>query len=643
MVVSAAASVGSSLATLWPAETIGRVRVIGGVLLLLVSAAILVRLPAWQLALGVGLAAYAWALWRKPSLWLIVVPALLPSLDLATTTGWYFVDELDLFLLVTVAVALLRPASGDAPARLPRRAVVLLALFAASYAIATLRGLFPFTPFNLTALADPYGSWETLRVAKGVIWAFVLLPLLRQAFASPTRAGRHLVTGMTLGLLLAGAAVFWERLVFTGLFDFASDFRATGAFSGMNTGGSEIEAYLAMALPFALLALTQRGGAYGAALGLAAIVLGSYALLVTFARGGYAAGAIALGVAAIGLVVARRAGGRGARSFGRKVGTGVTGAVVVLLAIAVVSGPYMTGRFAGTGSDLQTRWKHWADAVGMMDDGWATHVFGMGVARFPETYFWKTAKSDRPGTFAFAEEAGNMLLRLGAGDALYLRQKVAVEPHGQYRLSLDARSAVPGVRFTVFLCEQTLLYSARCKSQSFATAQGGGWHSFDAAVDTGDVGSGSWSEHRPVYLGVSYRGGEAAVDIDNVRLVLPSGESLLRNGDFERGFDFWFFAADGHLAWHVKSLWVAIYFDQGLLGVVAFALLVGYAVAVLASSVRRGSRVSAVILAAVAALIVVGLLESPFDFPRVALLFYLMLFAGIVRSGAVPGGSGYVG
>ena len=66
----------------------------------------------------------------------------------------------------------------------------------------------------------------------------------------------------------------------------------------------------------------------------------------------------------------------------------------------------------------------------------------------------------------------------------------------------------------------------------------------------------------------------------------------------------------------------------------AFGLLVGYSVLVLVSSIRRGSRVSAVILAAVSALIVVGVLESPLDFPRIALLFYLLLFAGIVRSGA---------
>lgn len=637
-IATAPTSLTRSIGALWPPGKMDRVRFVGGVVLLLVAAAILFRFPMWQAVLGIALAGYAWALWRDRFLWLIVVPAVLPSLDLATASGWYFVDELDLVLLVTVGVALLRPAAGVPAVPLPRRAVILLVLFAVSYAVATLRGLLPPGPLDLNALSNPYGPFESLRAAKGVMWGFALLPLLQRAFASPEKAGRYLVTGMTLGLLLAGAMVFHERLVFTGLLDFSSDFRATGAFSGMNTGGSEIEAYLVMALPFALLTLMQRGRWYVGALGFAALVLGAYALLVTFARGGYAAGAIGLVITALGLLVARRPRRGGGRSWGRIAGVLATSGVMVVLVLAAVSGPYMAGRFAGTSSDLQTRWNHWNDAVAMMDEGWATSLFGMGVGRFPETYFWKTEKDDRPGTFAFVEERGNRFLRLGAGDPLYLRQKVAVQPHTSYRLSLDARSDEPGMKINVFLCEQTLLYSARCKAQSFATGQGGArWQPLEAAIDSGEVGSGSWLARRPVYLGLNYPVGESAVEIDNVRLVSPDGTNLVRNGDFERGFDHWFFAVDGHLAWHVKSLWVALLFEQGWVGVLVFGNLLAYAAWRLAKSIRRGSRVAVAILSALSALLVAGSLESPLDFPRVALVFFLLLLAGIVRSRALVG------
>jgi VanZ family protein len=649
---SAGGALAPSTRFVWPSGWADRARFVTGAILLGAVAVVLVRFPVWPLPLGVALAAYAFALWRKPSAWLVVVPAALPALDLATVSGWYFVDELDLVLLVMVGVALLRPADGVRWVPLPRRATVLLTAFAIAYAIAVLRGLLPLSPLDLNALSNPYGSYETLRVAKGVIWAFALLPLLQRAFASPEESGRHLVTGMALGLLLAGAAVLHERLVFTGLFDFSADFRATGAFSGMHTGGSQIEAYLVMALPFALLALTQRRLWYVRVLGLAALVAGSYALLVTFARGGYAAGAVGLTITALGLLVAQRHSRRGGRSSGRLAATAVTGGIVVLLVAAAVTGPYMAGRFAGTTGDLQTRWNHWGDAVAMMDEGLATSLFGMGVGRFPETYFWKTEKGDRPGTFAFLEEKGNRFLRLGAGDPLYLRQKVALQPETSYRLSLDARSDEPGMQFNVFLCEQTLLYSGRCKAQSFSTGQplpagqsfaavpsltkghgGNGWQPLEAVVDSGEVGTGSRLAQRPVYLGLNFPAGEAAVDLDNVKLVSPAGENLLRNGDFERGFDYWFFAADGHLAWHIKSHWAAVLFEQGWLGVLALAILLAYAGVRLGKLIMKGSRVSVGIFAALSALLVVGIFDSPFDFPRIALLFFLLLFAGIIRSG----------
>jgi VanZ family protein len=628
-----AAVVTPSVAAIWPRDPAGWARLAGGVALLLVAAVVLTWFPAWRLALGAALVAYAWALWRDPSIWLIAIPALLPSLDLATRTGWYFVDELDLFLLVTVGIALLRPAAGEAPAPLPRRAVLLLGLFAASYAVATLRGLLPLSPLDLNALSSPYSAFESLRVAKGVIWAFALLPFLQRAFASPVSAGRYLVTGMTVGLLLAGAAVFHERLVFTGLFDFSTDFRATGVFSGMNTGGSEIEAYLVMALPFALLSLTQRRRWYSAVLGLGAFTLGGYALLVTFARGGYAAGALGLLVAALGLFVARRRGPGSARPWRRLAGIGMASAIVALLAVVAVSAPYMAGRFMGTAGDFETRWSHWADAVRMMDDDWKASLFGMGVGRFPETYFWATTKNDQPGTFAFAEREGNRFLRLGGGDPLYLRQKVHTDPHAEYRLSLVLRSDQPGAGLRVYLCEQTLLYSGRCHSQLFAVGGAGeSWQRAEASIAMGEIGSGHWLAQRPVYLGLSHGTGESLVEVDNVKLVSRDGVDLLRNGDFEGGFDFWFFAVDGHLAWHIKNLWLTVLFEQGWSGVVAFGVLIVSAVIGIGASVIRGSRVSAVILAAVFALLAIGLLESPLDFPRIALLFFLLLFAGMTRS-----------
>ncbi|MFZ3287624.1 MAG: hypothetical protein WA191_12345, partial [Telluria sp.] len=54
--------------------------------------------PLAPLLLGYG----ALLCWR-PTLWLALLPALLPVLDLAPWTGWFFLEEIDLFLLMSAA------------------------------------------------------------------------------------------------------------------------------------------------------------------------------------------------------------------------------------------------------------------------------------------------------------------------------------------------------------------------------------------------------------------------------------------------------------------------------------------------------------------------------------------------------------
>src|SRR5690242_13770197 len=94
------------------------------------SAAIMLagRYPLPLLWKAVPLLAYGVLLWLRPEAWLLVVPAVLPVIDLAPWTGWLFVEELDLLLLTTLAVGYLRTAARPAAIRLPVGARVLLGL-----------------------------------------------------------------------------------------------------------------------------------------------------------------------------------------------------------------------------------------------------------------------------------------------------------------------------------------------------------------------------------------------------------------------------------------------------------------------------------------------------------------------------------
>ena len=82
------------------------------------AAAIAVNYPLVPWVLGIALPLYGLALWRWPSLWLAVIPAMLPAVDLTPWTGWTLVGEPDLFVLVTIGSLALRrrhatPISGS--------------------------------------------------------------------------------------------------------------------------------------------------------------------------------------------------------------------------------------------------------------------------------------------------------------------------------------------------------------------------------------------------------------------------------------------------------------------------------------------------------------------------------------------------
>src|SRR5271165_4251575 len=63
-------------------------------------------IPVWPLAAMMIL--YGAALWRWPALFLVVVPAALPALDLGMWTGWTMIGEADLVMLASMGVLLCR-------------------------------------------------------------------------------------------------------------------------------------------------------------------------------------------------------------------------------------------------------------------------------------------------------------------------------------------------------------------------------------------------------------------------------------------------------------------------------------------------------------------------------------------------------
>ncbi|WP_295991485.1 hypothetical protein [Rugamonas sp.] len=256
--------------------------------------------PAPPALLAAALAVYGAVLWYRPALWLLLVPAALPALDFTPWTGWFFLEDLDLLLLATCAVGYWRVAATPATSRLPPVVGTALTLLTLSYAVAAWRGVTPLPPLDANAFSNYTSHYNSLRIFKGLLWPLLLLPLLRRtAGADGEQLRRWFGPGMMLGLALASAALIWERKLFPGLSNFSSDYRPTGAFSAMHTGGAALDAYLAMAFPFVAVWLVGQRSRVRVALGLACFLLGVYSGMTTFSRDIYLAYASAGAVLAL--------------------------------------------------------------------------------------------------------------------------------------------------------------------------------------------------------------------------------------------------------------------------------------------------------------------------------------------------------
>jgi len=622
-------------------------------------------------ALAPVLVCYAGALCWRPALWLFLLPALLPNLDLAPTTGWFFLEEIDLLLLITVCCGYARyrrlaaDHHGTTPGSHSPNPTLALpdwpALFAAGLVLMSVactiglwRGLWhepwggvpPWPAFDANAFNHYFSAYNALRIAKAWAWTLLLLPLLRRTAGSGARRlATHFVPGMLTGLLFVTCAAIRERYEFPGLLNFSSDYRITAPFSAMHTGGAALDGYLALCTPLLAMCLFRPRHAWRAAAGLALLGLALYAGLATFSRGLYAAYGLALIV--VGAAWWTAAPLR-AQPNSRRLALAVTASASLLVlgaGLAFKDGYFVERRFATAPADLQHRLQHWRQVWHLMDDTPATLALGMGLGTFPATYYWRNPVHETLPNYRYVDEAGNgnRLLRLAAGEyaagygeLLRFWQTVPIVPGHDYQLAIDVRTSAPMAFLHLRLCERQLLYPVNCIAVPLRRlATGPQWQHLSMNFNAGVLGSRT----APVRLELAVEGQRATVDVDNASLrQLPEDRELLRNGSFTDANNYWFFSSDRHhLPWHIKSLPLNLYFDMGWPGLLAAAvLLVATCAPLLRRAERRHDNVDAAAwLAAIVGFQLVGCFDSLIDVPRMSLLFMLVLGAAALQPAAV--------
>jgi hypothetical protein len=582
----------------------------------------------------------------RPHAWLFALPALLPVLSLAPWTGWWLVDESDLFVLAVLAGAygrrVVSPCRDDetmaiASTREARMQLALGMALLATLLLGVLRGWLDASSSTAVpwagALTTHHDSaWNTLRVAKSLLWALLLWPLLRASVQAGHR--QHLAAGVFTGLLLVGAIVLWERHTYAGLVDFHDAYRTSAAFWEMHVGGGAIDMYLVLAVPFACWALWSAPTRLRALLALLVLALGVYAALTTYSRGVVLALMLALAWM-LALAVHRQLALR-AHGVDRR---GAVLAVALLLAgeaaLVLGGGALLPKRLAQSGEDLMGRVAHWQAGLLLLHTP-ADWLLGLGLGRLPAHYSRAVPGGEFPGQAAWAQDAqgGSRLLLSSPASRgeraadFGLTQRVHLQPDGSWTLRWRATPLATSVssdaaaRLRFSLCERHLLYTARCRSAVVATGP----------VEQTAVLSGASYVRRGGVLSVSVLGAGQQVQLHSLQLLDPQGRQRLHNSAFTEQLHHWWPIAQGHFQpWHIDNLYLEWLIERGLLGLLVLLAWVVWA----ARHLRRGlrsaidaeQRMAWVLSAALPGVLLLGALVSLMDNPRVALLAMLCMWA----------------
>jgi len=593
--------------------------------------AVLFDYPVSAFALGLFLLGYSTLLAYRPYVWLIVIPALLPLMDFTPWTGRFFFDEFDLLILSTLAYYFWHKPKHAQRSLFSIPSILLLTIFTVLYGISLLEGLLPLPAINANSFNHYYSHFNSLRVGKGYLWSLLLLPFLQLTVRRYRDAPYYFGYGILLGL--AGVCLFAiiERLVFVGLFDFTNDFRINALFSSVHTGGGNIESYLMLTLPFiSLLFINVMQHKSRGLLGIFLFIISIYTLLVTYSRGGYLGFCVGFLVLLLALLI----GFRKKPLFNKQhLLPLLLSAIIVFIALPVLNGNLMTQRFESFDQDRSSRNAHWLNAITMRDDDLVTSLFGMGLGSYPRTYFWLNNEHSQPASYEIITEKDQPYLRLSGGDAFFMGQYVAVKAHTSYRLLVNIRSKKPGLNLSTSLCEKSLQYSFRC-STVLITSNGSEWQQIDLLINSLELGEPVVAGllKRPIQL--SFYNGNGlghSIDITNVQLINPEGINLIKNGDYSRSTDSWLFSTQKHNPWHIDNLWVHLLFDQGWLGLSVFILLFMLAVYHCYRLLPQQTIYSSILLSAFGGFLVVAWVNSPFDAPRLTLLFFLLLFFALLR------------
>lgn len=309
------------------------------------------------------------------------------------------------------------------------------------------------------------------------------------------------------------------------------------------------------------------------------------------------------------------------------------------LGVATMTSSYMGERMAMSNQDLSGRMAHFRASANMVHSP-LEQILGLGLGRFPEAFFWNLPDEGLPGTAHLHRDASGRQLELGGarhtigyGEELRVSQRVATDATVPFRFRLRVKSSAEAT-LLISLCRKHLIYSADCVGRSFTVKGADGWQTIEGVSDPGTLTPGFPPRPAVASLSLSSPG---RVLVDDLELIAADGRSLLANGDFEQGVDRWFITSDrDHLPWHAKNLLVHLYVEQGWLGIAALLTALVFIGLRLLRSTTRAMPFARALMGGLSGLMVVGMVDSLLDMPRLSVFVCLALWLGLTLRPSPP-------
>jgi hypothetical protein len=302
--------------------------------------------------------------------------------------------------------------------------------------------------------------------------------------------------------------------------------------------------------------------------------------------------------------------------------------VICVVGIPSFGGTRMQDRLGQVSEDSQTRISHWLETLRLMEGDWRDYVFGMGFGTYPRIYYLDANSPETKSSYRISGDATRDWLELGAAD-FNITQKIPMQPNTHYQLGFLMRSSSASGGIDVKLCPKYIVisdrYTPNCLRFSIAAESPGRWVRKTLAFDSGRLGA-DVPAYWPITLMFNNGGIVPPVQLTDIS-ISDGRNNIVANGDFAHGMDRWILISDfEHLAWHIKDVYLEIFFETGAIGLALYLLTMSVAFVRAFSSARRQDPIGLAALGALAAFSVVGVVGSLLDNPRPALLFFILLF-----------------